>query len=148
MPTGQYPRTKSNICKKCGEPREIGSPYRLCLKCKKETLKGNTNKHLTKKRERVGDSSYLLARQLNVLKWRGVKLTPEEFYSMLEKQGKCCAICKDAKPGGQGNWHVDHCHATGRIRGLLCTRCNALLGYAKDSILRLQSAIDYLERSL
>lgn len=40
---------------------------------------------------------------------------------------------------------IDHCHATGNVRGLLCMACNSMLGYAKDNIQTLSSAIQYLK---
>lgn len=42
---------------------------------------------------------------------------------------------------------VDHCHDTGKIRGLLCHNCNRALGLLKDSVHTLESAIDYLEKT-
>jgi hypothetical protein len=68
---------------------------------------------------------------------------------MLEKQGGVCAICKE--PGFNMNEYVrsplnvDHCHETGTVRGLLCHNCNRALGLLKDSVERLQTAIDYLK---
>lgn len=60
---------------------------------------------------------------------------------MLEAQGGCCAICKAPK----GNkLCVDHDHRTGKVRGLLCSNCNAGLGMFKDSEDLLQSAKGYL----
>lgn len=57
-------------------------------------------------------------------------LTPEQYESMLRKQGGVCAICKR----GHGTiLDVDHCHKTGRIRGLLCRRCNTFLGLIEDA---------------
>jgi hypothetical protein len=56
-----------------------------------------------------------------------------------------CDICKTAMT--QETLRIDHCHATGRVRGAICGRCNALLGCAKDSQATLASAIEYLRRS-
>lgn len=68
-------------------------------------------------------------------------LTPETLKAMHEKQGKLCAICsKDISE----KFHVDHCHETGRVRGLLCTACNMGLGLFKDDSALLRKAIDYL----
>lgn len=70
-----------------------------------------------------------------------------DYQKMLEQQGGKCAIC--GGDGGVGNSElfslfVDHCHATGRIRGLLCMKCNSGLGYFEDNKMRLESAIKYL----
>lgn len=67
------------------------------------------------------------------------------YAEMLGQQGGCCAICKTNVPGGRSaRFHVDHCHATGRVRGLLCNSCNHLLGNARDSLDTLRAAIAYL----
>lgn len=71
-------------------------------------------------------------------------ITPEQFAERLAAQDGRCAICRTDTPGGKGDWHVDHDHASGRIRGLLCHRCNLLLGNAGDDPARLQAAITYL----
>lgn len=73
-------------------------------------------------------------------------LTQEQFEAMLEAQGGRCAICRTDTPGGRDNrWHVDHCHATGKVRGLLCNGCNIGLGHFKDDPERLLAAVAYLE---
>lgn len=59
-----------------------------------------------------------------------------------------CSICGATESGRKGKkirLAVDHCHTTGRIRGLLCHRCNVLLGLAKDDLGILKSAAGYLE---
>jgi hypothetical protein len=53
-------------------------------------------------------------------------ITPEDYERRLEAQGGGCAIC--GRPPGDTALHVDHCHETGRVRGLLCFSCNAGLG--------------------
>ena len=76
------------------------------------------------------------------------KMTPEEFTSLLESQENKCAICKTLDPGGRYNkFHVDHCHKTEKIRGLLCHKCNYALGYFQDNSSNLLRAIQYLEQS-
>ena len=67
-----------------------------------------------------------------------------EYNLLLESQDYGCAICGTKKAGGRGNFHLDHCHETGRIRGLLCHPCNTALGSFKDDPNRLFCAIDYL----
>lgn len=73
-------------------------------------------------------------------------LTLEDFDRMLEMQGGACAICKTTTPGGRGGrFHVDHCHKTGAVRGLLCCNCNRGIGALKDDVALLQRAVVYLE---
>lgn len=64
---------------------------------------------------------------------------------MLSAQGGTCAICKSPDPKGKGKFHVDHCHSTGRVRGLLCHACNLALGHMHDDPVRLREAALYLE---
>ena len=59
-------------------------------------------------------------------------LTPDAFSSMLDGQGGVCASCETAEWGSLGP-NVDHDHATGKIRGILCFRCNAAAGLLKNS---------------
>lgn len=65
----------------------------------------------------------------------------DEFFfdSLLKKQSRRCAICSD-----RTKLVVDHCHKTKIIRGLLCCRCNSMIGMAKESKRILREAIAYL----
>lgn len=65
-----------------------------------------------------------------------------EVAALIERQGGLCAIC-----GREDPEHVDHDHATGRIRGVLCFNCNGGLGQFGDDIHRLSQAIEYLQRT-
>jgi hypothetical protein len=67
-------------------------------------------------------------------------LTKEQYDEMVAEQEGCCAICKVEQDG----LHVDHDHATLRVRGLLCMKCNTALGLLQDSPDNLQRAIKYL----
>lgn len=64
----------------------------------------------------------------------------EDFDQLMEEQGGKCPICQSILDIPM----VDHCHGTGRVRGLLCNTCNLLLGHAKDDPEILASAIAYL----
>lgn len=67
-------------------------------------------------------------------------LTLEQATELL-KTGVCGICNKPVKGKGQ---HIDHCHTTGKVRGVLCARCNVALGAFGDSIQTLERAIDYL----
>jgi hypothetical protein len=77
--------------------------------------------------------------------FRTYGITLEQRDEMLRYQGGVCAICKsDSSSLGQLDWAVDHCHTTGRVRGILCHPCNTLLGAARDNQQILSNAINYL----
>ena len=99
-------------------------------------------------RETVLESvrNYRLANpdKIRNLKLKGTfGITLIQWNQMFENQGKCCAICKSSNPGGQ-QWHTDHCHSSGKVRGILCRMCNLMLGGARDKVEVLQGAISYL----
>lgn len=75
-------------------------------------------------------------------------ITLEQYNKMLVKQEGCCAICGSPSPNRKGSdyFHVDHCHNTGTVRGLLCNGCNLGLGSFKDSQKSLENAIEYLKQ--
>jgi hypothetical protein len=64
----------------------------------------------------------------------------DEFDALVSEQGGVCAICRAPDPE-----HVDHSHATGDVRGILCFNCNGGLGQFKDSTDALRNAAHYLE---
>lgn len=71
---------------------------------------------------------------------RTYRLTIEQAEKLVENRSGPCAICEQEKP-----LVVDHCHTTGEVRGLVCSACNSMLGYAKDNTKSLAKAIEYLE---
>jgi Recombination endonuclease VII len=80
-------------------------------------------------------------------KWKMKKLgsTVDLYDTLFEAQSGVCAICKRPETRkGTARLCVDHCHKTGEIRGLLCHRCNMVLGLVEDNCERLQAAIAYL----
>ncbi len=70
-------------------------------------------------------------------------LTIESYDALHAAQGGRCAICGMACASGF-RLSVDHCHASGKVRGLLCSACNLGLGKFKDDARRLQAAAEYL----
>ena len=75
-------------------------------------------------------------------------LTISQVEDLLQNQNGCCSICKlPVGFGGPTGATVDHDHATGIVRGILCQQCNIALGAVKDSVDILESAIKYLLKS-
>lgn len=69
-------------------------------------------------------------------------ITVETYDQMLAAQGGACAIC-GAEPQ-EARLSVDHCHVTGRVRGLLCTRCNRGVGHLRDDPELIRRAAAYI----
>lgn len=124
-----------------------------CRACRSERRKKNYRKNLSENREKS---------RLKSLEWRknnkGYQrkfdlkrtygLTTDDYNKMLESQDNKCFICLSDSPRNKHNvFVVDHCHKTGRVRGLLCTYCNLGLGAFSDNIESLNNAINYLTKS-
>jgi hypothetical protein len=82
-------------------------------------------------------------------------ITLEEYLALQDQQGNLCAICRKparGKPNGRAradhvpSLHVDHCHTSGRVRGLLCGNCNTMIGLAGEDSKVLLAAVEYLEK--
>lgn len=78
-------------------------------------------------------------------------ITVAEYDVMYDKQNGVCAICdleetaKDRITGKPRKLAVDHCHKTGKVRGLLCTNCNTAIGRLKDDLSLFRAAVRYLK---
>lgn len=110
---------------------------RICRDCKNSMARDRREKFPLSKRESDLKRRY------------GMSLT--EYDNLYEKQGGVCAICSNKETAIHSNtgrkkmMSVDHCHKTGEIRGLLCSKCNRGIGYFNDNIDLLNKAIDYLK---
>jgi len=132
-----------------------------CGLCKKtRTLEARVRREYNKKHQNTPDSahgtlngySYWGCRCDPCVKFRredgwrrAFQVEPPVIYALLENCGGSCSICED--PFENGNFQVDHCHTSGKVRGLLCKPCNMGLGNFKDGPERLTRAIEYLERT-
>ena len=78
-------------------------------------------------------------------------ITAEDYYDMLSSQNGQCAVCKSEEVKNSrissGKLFIDHCHDTGKVRGLLCSKCNHAIGLLNDDVDLLRKAIDYLNKS-
>lgn len=74
-------------------------------------------------------------------------ITRDIYNQMLVNQDFKCAICGTHQSNLKKQLHIDHCHNTKKVRGLLCQKCNSGLGFFKDSVDSLQNAITYLKNN-
>lgn len=110
-------------------------------------------------RELYAKNRVVKRRQLTSRKLRdGFGITEADYAALFEKQKGCCAICdkplisrlddsRIAKTRQPEIARVDHCHVSGKVRGLLCLHCNTGIGHLKDSEILLLSAVRYLHES-
>lgn len=79
---------------------------------------------------------------------KSFNISLEEYDDMLERQNNLCAICRKPQNSTRNlSFAVDHCHNTGKVRGLLCDWCNRALGLFQDDVNVLKSAIKYLNNN-
>ena len=82
-------------------------------------------------------------RSENLKKLYGITL--EQWEALFADQDNKCATCGATENRGHKNWHTDHCHRTGQIRGILCGACNHVLGRVNDDPAILRALAVYLE---
>jgi len=135
------PSKSSQYRKKLSRRRKIKIPATsYCYKCKKTKSSKNFVKDRTRK-SGLNNLCRECARDKSLMGKYGIG--SKEFDPILRKQGGECAVCGDKEPGGIG-WVVDHDHATGKIRGILCDLCNRGLGFFRDSNSSFDGAKIYL----
>lgn len=109
-----------------------------CKECKKK-------RKLEKQASMSKEEWYLQNRKYYLKSAYGISL--EDYNKLLKQHEHKCAICGcDEVDSVHGVLHVDHCHITGKLRGLLCQQCNTALGKFKDSEEILEKAKEYLRK--
>jgi hypothetical protein len=142
-------------CKKCGNEFPLSSFYKdkrqkdghfyYCKACCKEKDRDRYVKNVDALCEAAKENYYKnrsKVKNRHLEKNYGISLS--SFNDMREYQRYRCKICLKPEEEAVKGLHVDHCHKTGKVRGLLCRECNFMIGLAKDSPELLKSAIDYL----
>lgn len=119
---------EQRYCLKCGKFKytkdfhlKYGKPRSICKQCHKES---NYNSRYTSK-----------------------KINKTDFLLILQEQNYKCKIC-GAVLGSLRNSFIDHNHNTGMVRGILCPKCNNLLGMCDDKVEILENAIEYLKTNI
>jgi hypothetical protein len=100
-------------------------------------------------RFRLYNENERIEKSKEVHRWAAIytryKLTKGEWQVVFDKQHGCCAICGAPQEKLNHPLEIDQDHATGKIRGLLCRKCNSGIALLGDDIERLKKAIGYLE---
>lgn len=128
-------------CPNCGQVKPCGDFYVLNTGRSKGKLAGWC-KQCSSTYNRTAHSNW--KRNL----YKNYNITPEQYDEMCERQNGVCAICGEpevmSNQFGVRRLCVDHCHNTGKVRGLLCARCNLAIGQINDSVELLDSMKAYL----
>lgn len=148
----ENPSATHKVCSTCGRSRPKGLFYRYRpsgsgsiqyrARCKQCEYAKNAGRQRSIEGQARDRDRYLR-------KNYGIGLT--EYENLFLAQSGRCAICGSTEPGGPtatAAFHVDHCHATGRVRGLLCRACNTALGLLKESPDLFAAAARYLRAPL
>lgn len=144
---------RTKVCSDCGLHKPLTEFYKRTLspdglgyKCKPCDLKTSqlyvaNNKEKVRLRRR----EYRNANKERIsIKKNRAKCSLEEFSKLFIEQKGRCKICNTHQDELKRRIAIDHCHETGKIRGLLCDRCNRAIGLLKDSIELLNNAANYL----
>jgi len=129
-------------CKVCKVEKNISDFYvgrKDCKDCKNAAARQwrkdnpeNVKRHLVRMRARTKERRY--------------GITQEQFDQMILDQNNKCKICSNNFKSLKDT-HIDHCHSTNKVRGLLCNGCNMALGQFMDNTDILDNAIKYLQNS-
>lgn len=152
------------ICKKCGEAKELlefstsgkykGLPQFRgdCKKCNASAAKKKRENPEIRERQARAAREWKHRNPENARaaqRKSSYGITDEQFRALLLGQNNKCLICGFVfeNTGKQTTSpHVDHCHATRKVRGLLCWSCNIALGYLKDNLVLVMRAAEYLQK--
>lgn len=151
-----------SVCKLSKPINEFNKSYSHCISC--QSIKFKTWYSKNKKKVRKNNKKWLdnnpnfmtsytkqwLKNNPDKVKknkrnqtLRKYNLTEEEFSKKVIEQNNRCSICNSSFSTTP---HIDHDHATGKVRGLLCKNCNLTLGFVNDNVQILSNMIEYLKR--
>ena len=128
------------LCPSCGTEKALnefhlrkgGKHQGYCKPCAKEITNRWRRENYNPDKKRAADFRHKYGIDLN------------DYDQMFAAQNGCCQVCLVHQDALSRRLAVDHCHASGKVRGLLCDNCNTALGKVNDNIETLQRAIEYL----
>lgn len=129
-----------NWCRSCLSIHRL--EYQSRPEVKKQ--KAIAQKRVRNRKKLIDPIGYSKQRRKWVLKAQ-YGLTPEDYNRMFLEQNGCCYICGNHASENKKGLAVDHSHQTNKVRKLLCSQCNILLGAAKENTKILETAIAYIK---
>ncbi len=137
-------------CTKCGEEKSLSDYYANPSKgnpnCLHSVCKSCQNKRHTEWSRKEGKEISRRISQRGSWKKKGINLTQQEYDNKFKTQKGCCAICGVTQTKLNCALAVDHNHKTGKVRGLLCAKCNYVVGAIESNGYRIPKAKVYLEK--
>lgn len=154
-------------CRKCGRTKNRpmknkapkDAPNRLCIGCNvilpatKFYYRASNGAfssrcrqcHCVQSLDKYKEKSQYRMLQTNSYYFKHYGVTLEEVENLVARANNCCEICA-VEFTSQDKPRIDHCHATGKVRGVLCYKCNIGLGMFRDSIILLEKSIKYVNK--
>jgi len=142
LETHMHHRRTPDVCCYCKvstdlRPRKTSRCGKVCKQCDLQNRKTKTWPSLKRSAQKSTDR----------IRFKQTGCTPEMYDKKYTEQEGCCKICKRHRDEFKASLAADHCHKTGKIRGLLCASCNRALGLFRDNTESLMEAIKYLSHS-
>jgi hypothetical protein len=144
------------VCSECQKARPLEDFYRSkhgaqgrranCKDCQNARTYAWRNANRQRYLEIRRDETRRVAARASMRSLSKYGLTEDDYVRMLAEQQDVCAVCGNGPGGRVRRLCVDHCHDTGKVRGLLCDPCNRILGMIKDSKEHAHSMADYIDK--
>lgn len=132
------------VCHKCNKEKSLNLFMKDSPSQKRHVCKECNASHVKEWQKKNTEKAALKAQRYQMRVRH--KITAKEYLQMFTEQKGLCALCGDSQYNMKQSLHVDHCHLTNKVRGLLCRNCNMGLGTFCDSEEFLQRAIEYLRK--
>lgn len=134
------PPERCGPCREAHRKQHNANRQKAWREANRDRAREHWNKH---NRKRLADPEYVKRKNdERILRMYGI--TRDGYDQMLEAQGGVCAICKGPRNGPGKFFHIDHCHNSSRVRGLLCGKCNTAVGLLDDDPARAEALAQYL----